>query len=105
MHLLNLEAISQERLKHFAERWQIAELRLFGSALRDDFDEASDIDLLVSFQPGAHYTLRDLMTMEEELSVLFGRQVDLGEREAVEEDPNPIRRHHILNHARVIYAQ
>jgi predicted nucleotidyltransferase len=46
----------------------------------------------------------DHFAMEEELSHLFGREVDLVSVRAVEENPNPISRQQILDSARQIYA-
>ena len=46
-------AITPEELSEFCLRWQVAELALFGSVLRDDFYVDSDIDVLVSYQPTA----------------------------------------------------
>ena len=47
-------AIPHEKLQEFCRRWQIVELALFGSALRDDFGPDSDVDVLVTFskEPG-----------------------------------------------------
>jgi uncharacterized protein len=56
----------------------VARLRLFGSALRDDFDPArSDIDLIVEFLPGVSKSLFKLVDLRDELSALFKREVDL----------------------------
>jgi len=88
----------------FCARWSVAEFALFGSALRDDFDDASDIDVLVQFREGAHYTLFDLARMSDELEGIFGRTVDLLDRRAVEASLNHIRRDAILHSAEVIYA-
>lgn len=93
-----------EELAAFCERWQIAELALFGSVLRDDFGPESDIDLLVRFRPTATPTLLDLVRMEGELSRLLGRKADLVEYAAVEASRNYIRRRAILESARVIYV-
>jgi hypothetical protein len=50
---------------------------LFGSAIRDDFDADSDVDVLVEFQPG-HVPGLSFVGMERELSgLLHGRRVDL----------------------------
>lgn len=51
-------AIPKRGLEGFCQRWEIAELALFGSALREDFGPGSDIDLLVRFQLGARRVLR-----------------------------------------------
>ena len=96
--------VSSERLAEFCRRWRIAELSLFGSALRDDFRPDSDVDLLVTFTPGADWRYWDLLTMQEELTSLLGLKVDLVERAAVEARENWIRRKHILEHAKPIYV-
>lgn len=66
---------------HLAEvcrSFGVSRLRVFGSALRDDFDaERSDVDLLVEFLPGVSASLFTLVSMEERLSRLFARKVDL----------------------------
>ncbi|MCY4113779.1 MAG: nucleotidyltransferase family protein [Chloroflexi bacterium] len=93
-----------EELAAFCEHWQISELALFGSVLRDDFGPESDIDVLVSFLPEAEHGLFDMVNMEEELSQLLGRKVDLVSRRGIERSRNYIRRRAILDSAEVIYA-
>ena len=97
-------AIPSDRISAFCERWGIAELALFGSVVRDDFGPDSDVDVLVSFNPVARHTLLDMVRMEDELSGLFGRNVDLVTRAAVEGSRNHIRRRAILESAQVVYA-
>lgn len=89
--------IDHDRLADFCRRWQIAELSLFGSVLRDDFHLASDVDVLVSFEPTAEWGVLDHIAMQEELTGLFGRRVDLVSRRAVERSPNHLRRDAILS--------
>jgi predicted nucleotidyltransferase len=91
-------------LDEFCRRWRITEVALFGSALRDDFGPASDIDLLARFEPGVHWTILDHVQMEDELAEIFGRKVDLVSRLAIEENENPYRKKEILNTARVIFT-
>ena len=91
-------------VERFCHRWRIIELELFGSALRDDFGAGSDIDLLVSFAPDAQWSLWDHITMEQELSGILGRRVDLVSREAVEQSSNWIRRKAILESAQSLYV-
>lgn len=95
--------IPAEALAEFCREWQIVELSLFGSALRDDFGPDSDIDLLVVYAPDVRHSLLDLDTMEAELRRLFGRDVDLVSKNAVEQSENYIRRNEILRTAHVIY--
>ena len=60
----------------FCRRHHIRKLALFGSILRSDFRPDSDIDVLVEFEPGYVPGLA-FFAMQEELSVLLGRRVDL----------------------------
>ena len=98
--------IPYDALAHFCRQRKILRLALFGSVLRPkDFGEDSDIDMLATFAPESQHTLLDLVQMESDLSHLFGRRVDLGEREAVDADTNPIRRQSILASQRVIFDE
>jgi uncharacterized protein len=97
--------IPKEQVADFCRRWRILELSLFGSALREDFRPDSDLDLLVTFAPGADWRYWDLMTMQDELQTLFRRKVDLVERRLVETSENWIRRKHILEHAEPVYVE
>ena len=96
--------IGADKIAGFCRRWKIKKLAIFGSAAKGELRPASDIDLLVTFSQDADWTMFDHFTMEEELSSLFGRDVDLISLRAVEENPNPISRREILNSARQIYA-
>lgn len=91
--------VPKERLDEFCRRWKIAELRMFGSALREDFRPDSDLDLLVDFAPDSEWTLLDHVAMEEELSGILGRKVDLVSRRSIERSSNWIRRKAILETA------
>jgi uncharacterized protein len=97
--------VAPEQLRALCLRWRVAELCLFGSALRNDFRPDSDIDLLVTFASDARWRARDLLRLQDELEALFGRKVDLVERAAVEESENWIRRRHILEHAEPVYVE
>ena len=63
-------------IQAFCRRNHIRRLALFGSVLRDDFGPDSDVDILVEFEPGTRVGLR-FFGMEQELSDLLGRKVDL----------------------------
>jgi len=97
-------AIPTKKLAGFCLRWKVTEIALFGSVVRDDFRPDSDVDVLVSFAPDARWTLFDLVSMQNELKQIFGREVDLVERKAIEQSENYIRRRNILSAAKVIYA-
>lgn len=97
--------IPAETIAGFCRRWRVNELALFGSVLREDFGDESDIDVLVSFAEDVAWSLIDLVRMEEELEILLGRNVDLVERRAVEKSENYIRRKHILSTAEPLYVE
>src|SRR5437879_3429307 len=68
--------IDKAKITLFCRKHHIRRLALFGSALRDDFGPASDIDVLVEFEP-EHVPGLAFFGMEEELSELLARKVDL----------------------------
>ena len=73
---LHLE-IEHERVTELCRRNPIQRLAFFGSVLRDDFGPRSDVDVLVEFTPVAQVTLLDMVRMQDELSAIIGRRVDL----------------------------
>jgi len=96
--------IPSDKIADYCRRWKITELALFGSALRDDFNPESDIDVLVTFDREAHWTLFDMVDMQEELKEIFGRDVDLVSRRGIESSQNYLRRKEILSSAKVIHV-
>jgi uncharacterized protein len=104
MHKNSPFVLPEADLAAFCQRWQIVELALFGSALREDFGPNSDIDLLATFAPSAKWSLFDHMGMELELVDLFEREVDLIDRRALEQSDHSRRRAENLNTAQVIFS-
>jgi predicted nucleotidyltransferase len=96
--------IPYEAIGEFCRKWRIVEFALFGSVLREDFGPDSDVDVLVDFAPEAGRTLFDLVRMEDELRVLFGREVDLVTKRSIQTSRNYLRRKAILDAAEVVYA-
>lgn len=97
-------ALPEQQIIEFCQRWQITELALFGSILRDDFRPDSDIDFLVTFATESRWSLFDLVGMEHELEDMLGREVDLVMKKSIEQSHNWIRRKEILGTAQVFYA-
>jgi predicted nucleotidyltransferase len=93
--------IDPDQLREFCRRWQVKELSLFGSVLREDFRLDSDVDVLVGFAPEAPWSLWDLSAMRSELEGMLGRKVDLVEKRGLR---NPFLRHAVLTNRRVLYA-
>jgi predicted nucleotidyltransferase len=83
------------------KKYSINELSIFGSSVRGDFTENSDIDILVSFNKDSEITLFDIMDLEKDFSQLLKREVDIVEKESLK---NPIRKNRILSTREIIYA-
>jgi hypothetical protein len=70
-------AIPYDDIADFCERHHIRKLSLFGSVITDHFRPDSDIDVLVEFEDGHTPTFFRFVDMQDELAVIFGREVDL----------------------------
>lgn len=92
--------VPREALAAFCRRHGIRRLSLFGSVLRADFRPDSDVDVLVDFRPG-HRVGWEIVGMQQELSELLGRSVDL-------RTPAELSRYfrdRVLDEAQVQYAE
>ena len=76
-------ALPPQALSEFCRRNHIRHLGLFGSVLRDDFRADSDVDVLVEFELGTHVSIFTLVRVQNELSALLGRTVDMGLRHSL----------------------
>ncbi len=93
-------AVPKEKIAEFCQKHHIKKLAIFGSALRADFRDDSDIDILVEFAP-EHIPGLAFFAMEEELSEILGRQVDLNTRECL----SRYFRDKVLQEAQVQYVE
>lgn len=91
--------VDAEALAALCARYGVVELALFGSSVRDDFRPDSDVDVLVTFADDAPGGLFHLIRLQDELSTLLGRPVDLGQKHTLK----PQIRDDVLAEARVIY--
>jgi len=96
--------LSKEKIAEFCRRWSVREFSLFGSILQEDFRADSDVDVIVDFNTGTTHSLFDLVSMTDELKIIFGRDVDLMTRQDVERSRNYIRRKSILSSMEVVYV-
>ena len=69
--------LPMNEIRAICERYRVAELAVFGSAVRDDFREDSDVDFLVTFQTDARIGLFEFGGMQIELEDVLRRKVDL----------------------------
>lgn len=93
-------SIPREELARFCGRYHIRRLSFFGSVLRDDFGPESDVDVLVEFEPG-HVPGLAFIDIEDELSAMLGRPVDLATPKSV----SRWIRGTVLSEAEVQYAK
>lgn len=93
--------IDKQKISAFCKHNHIKKLSLFGSVLRPDFNESSDLDVLVEFEPTHIPGLIRLSAMERELTGLFGRKVDL----RTPQDLSRYFRDQVLTTASVQYAE
>ncbi len=101
--MMNIETLPMQEIARFCRKWQIVELSLFGSVLRADFNPESDVDVLATFGHQCIWGLFDHVQMQQELQSLFGRNVDLISRRALDYSQNRILQAEILSTVKVIY--
>jgi predicted nucleotidyltransferase len=85
------------------ERFGVARLDVFGSAITDAFDVArSDLDFLVEFNDeGRQHAFDNFFGLREHLAALFGRRVDLITRRSLR---NPYLIREIEQNRQLLYA-
>ena len=82
--------------KDILEKFKVKEIALFGSYVRSEQTENSDIDLLVEFKKGA--SLFDFINLENYLSGILGKRVSVVSRNGLNKYIGP----HILKEAETI---
>ena len=87
-------------LSVLCRRYQVRELALFGSTVRGEQREDSDLDFLVEFEPQAHIGFLALSELSRELSALMRRPVDLVPKAGLKKTI----REQVLAEAEIIYA-
>jgi uncharacterized protein len=93
-------AIDRDKIAEFCRRHHMKWLSLFGSILRDDFGPESDVDVLVEFEEGQTPGW-DFFSMQEELSEIIGRKVDLNTPGCL----SKYFRDQVLSEARELYVK
>ena len=91
--------LPRDKIADFCRRHHIRTLAVFGSVLHGDSRPDSDLDVLVEFEPG-HVPGLAFFGMEQELSELLGRKVDLNTPQFL----SPYFRDEVLAEAEVQYA-
>ena len=91
--------LPKDKIADFCRRHHIRKLAVFGSVLHGDSRPDSDLDVLVGFEPG-HVPGLAFFGMEQELSELLGRRVDLNTPQFL----SPYFRDEVLAEAEVQYV-
>ena len=92
-------SIPTNQIKAFCKRYRIKRLALFGSVLHDGFRPDSDVDVLVEFDVDSQTTFLDMVEIQDTLSHMLGRRVDLLTPNAL----STYFRDDVLETAQVIY--
>ncbi len=92
--------VDRTKLDALCREYHVTRLAIFGSSLNGEDTAASDLDLLVEFEPGkipgfGYFHLQD------ELSYLFGKTVDLNTPGFI----SPYFREEIIRTASNVYVQ
>lgn len=97
-------SIDDNKLSSFCQKWKVTEMSLFGSVAQGHARPNSDVDILISFTPDAGWSLLDHVAMQEEMSTLLQRNVDLVTRRSIERSTNEIRKRSILENTVPLYV-
>lgn len=90
-------------LCEFCAQYRVRELYAFGSMVRGDARQDSDLDLLVTFGEVPLYDYFDnYLDFKTSLETLFARKVDLVESQTVK---NPFLKQSIQQHQLLLYGQ
>ena len=100
MHLPKIE-IDEQEMSRIARKFHILEMYLFGSVLRSDFSDDSDIDILIVIDPKAQLSYQDICDIKDTLEAALNRKVDIVEKAGI---TNPYRQREIFSTAVRIYA-
>src|ERR1051326_2880999 len=95
-----------DKIEELCRKYEVTELSVFGSVLREDFGPASDVDFLAVFRnDDLGPWMGKLFEMQEELSEMLDRPVEIVEKQAVLDSENYIRQRSILGSAETVYAE
>jgi uncharacterized protein len=98
------EIITTKRneLEAICRKHRVQKLLLFGSMLRGDYTDSSDVDVLVTFKPEADPEIGyfDIFRLQDDLEEILGRHVDLGTVRSLK----PNIKESVLNTAQILYA-
>lgn len=92
--------IPSAQLADFCRRNRVRSLAFFGSVIHNNFNESSDLDVLIKFEPETRIGLIGFAKLENELSEILGRRVDLSTPEFL----SPYFREEVVREAVPVYG-
>ena len=99
---MKIDGNTIEQIKEICKIYKVKSLFAFGSVTREDFNDSSDIDLVVDFDENDPFTYTDLyFNLKRKLEEILNRQVDLIEERAIK---NRIFRQELENNKVRIYG-
>jgi len=97
---MNVEEIKKKILP-VVRRYEVQKAALFGSFVRGEQKEDSDIDILVEFKDRESKTLLDLVGLELELQEVLNHKVDILTYRSI----HPLLKDYILKEQEVFYEE
>ena len=88
-------------IESLVSKYNIKEISIFGSSIRDDFNDNSDIDLLIEFKNSENISLFDILDIQDYFCKLTNRKIDIVEPAGLK---NPYRRESILRTKEILYV-
>jgi predicted nucleotidyltransferase len=82
VHIKSIKKILKKNESYINEKFGVKKLSIFGSYVRGDENQESDIDILVDFEKGKK-TFRNYMGLKFFLEDLFKKKIDLVIKDAV----------------------
>jgi len=100
---MNLIDKNINAIKELCDKHKVEELYIFGSFLTNEFNESSDVDLLIQFgKIDLNDYFDNYMDLKEELEALLNRPIDLVENHAIK---NPIFRRIVDREKKLVYER
>ena len=91
----------QSDLKRIAKEHKLSYMALYGSYARGEATPESDVDLMIEFEEGTSKSLLDLVRLQQRLSDLLQKKVDLVTKNSLDRYIKP----YIQDDIQVIYEK
>ncbi|AIW90349.1 MULTISPECIES: nucleotidyltransferase family protein [unclassified Treponema] len=93
--------LTHKDLEYIISKYNVKEISVFGSSIRNDFTSKSDVDFLIEFRNSEEISLFDILDIQDYLQNITKRNVDIVEPASL---VNPYRREAIMNSREPLYV-